>query len=550
VPVARSAAQPNLAAQPGRLVAGRAQRAGGKINSLALHEILAWIVKLKAKYLTTRSTKFTKCAVLGDGVVSSTLIWMGFHDRIATPARPRSWCSWCLGGRFFFALVVVLAVAPAARPAGAESPWSEPITVFSTIGRAAQPVVTADVQGDTHLFFVAAETRSAKVEPPRALMYARLHGERWSDPVRILTMPDDGAVNFPAATVDGRGLLHVVWQGGPLQRIHYSRATVEEADAPEGWRTPEVLSVGGEFGGGMRSDILVGPDGDLHLLYASQEGNVFHRRSVDAGDSWSPPVQVSNVGGGEASNYPRLAADTSGRLHATWTQFRLPKAWPPTGGYYGQSVDRGHTWTPPRRVAGENHGAVNVATQAGDRVHLVWNSVMSIGERLHQGSDDGGSRWSDVQRIALEFKGGFTGYPALAVDAADALHLVTALDGPAGKHGVIYYLAWSETGWSPAVLISQGAVGKRAVEWPSMTVSGGNHLRVVYSDDTERIWFTTRTTAAPSVAPRPFGERNIGHRPEWSIQLGLAALAALLIASRTVRGLRSWRRARCSRATP
>jgi hypothetical protein len=155
-----------------------------------------------------------------------------------------------------------------------------------------------------------------------------------------------------------------------------------------------------------------------------------------------------------------------------------------------------------------------------------------------------------VQRIALEFKGGFTGYPALAVDAADALHLVTALDGPAGKHGVIYYLAWSETGWSPAVLISQGAVGKRAVEWPSMTVSGGNHLRVVYSDDTERIWFTTRTTAAPSVAPRLFGERNIGHRPEWSIQLGLAALAALLIASRTVRGLRSWRRARRSRATP
>lgn len=444
----------------------------------------------------------------------------------------------------------LLAVALAAQPAGAESPWSEPITVFSTTGRAARPVVIADVQGDVHLFFVFAETRTAQVEPPRALMYARLHDERWSDPVKILAMPDDGAVNFPAAAVDGRGLLHVVWQGGPVQRIHYSRATVEEAGAPEGWSTPEVLSVGGAFGGGLRSDILVGPDGDLHLLYASQEGNAFYRRSVDAGDSWSPPVRLSNVDSGECSDYPRLAADKSGRLHATWTQLRLPDAWPPTGGYYAQSVDRGHTWTPPRRVDGENHGAVNVAIQADDRVHLVWDSVIGIGERRHQWSDDGGSRWSDVQRIRLDLKGGFTGYPAMAVDAADTLHLVTALDGRPGKHGGIYYLTWSETGWSDEVLISQGAVGRRAVEWPSMTVSGGNHLRVVYSDDTERIWFTSRPTAAPSVAPRPFSERHIGQRPEWWIQRGLAGLAALLIATRTVRGVWSWRRARRSRGLP
>jgi hypothetical protein len=435
----------------------------------------------------------------------------------------------------------VLAVALAAQPAGADSPWSEPITVFSTTGRATLPVVTADAQGDVHLFFVADETRSATVGPPRALMYARLHDERWSGPVKVLAMPDDGAVNFPAAAVDRRGLLHLVWQGGPLQRIHYSRAAVEAAGGRWGWSAPRVLSVGGAFGGGLHSDIVAGADGHLHLLYASQEGNVYYRRSVDAGDSWSRPARVSNVGSGEACDYPRLAADESGRLHATWTQLRLPGGWPPTGGYYGQSVDGGHTWTPPRLVAGDNHGTVNVATLAGDRVHLVWNTVISIGERRHQWSNDSGARWSEVERIRLELTGGFTGYPAMAVDAAGTLHLVTALDGRPGKSGGIYYLAWSETGWSDEVLISQGAVGK-VVDSPSMTVSGGNQLRVVYADDTARIWFTSRTTAAPAVAPRPFTKHEFARPREWWIQLGLAGLAALLIASRTVRGLRSVRR--------
>ncbi len=403
--------------------------------------------------------------------------------------------------------------------------------VFSTSGLAARPVLTADVQGDVHLFFAFGGTSR---QPARVLMYARLHGASWSDPVEVLATPKGGALNFPAATSDGRGLLHVLWQGGPLNRIYYSCAAVAEAASPNRWSTPRPLSEGGAFNGGLRSDIVTGLDDGLHVLYASLGGNVYYRRSTDAGDRWTRPVRVSNAGTAEATDYPRVTADESGRLHATWTQFRLPDGWPPTGGFYGQSVDGGQTWSPPLQVAGENYGTVNVAAVGADRVHLVWNAAVRIGHRLHQWSSDGGRSWSAVQRITREPKGGFTGYPAMAIDAAGTLHLATALDGPAGKHGEVYYLMWRGNDWNEQLLISQGAVGKTAVDSPSMTVSGGNHLHVVYADDSERIWYTSRLTDAPSVPPRPFSKTDRGHRSEWYTP-GLWGIAGLLIAAGILR---------------
>jgi hypothetical protein len=195
-------------------------------------------------------------------------------------------------------------------------------------------------------------------------------------------------------------------------------------------------------------------------------------------------------------------------------------------------------------MAGEYHGSASIIAGTADRVDIVWNGAISVGDRLHQWSNDGGSSWSETRPIVLALKGGFSGPPALAVDSANTLHLVTGLDGNPGQHGEMYYLSWDGTEWDGEVLISQGAIGKKAVESPSATVSEGNRLRVVYSDDTERIWYTTRTTGADSIAPQPFSERAIGRRPEWWVQLALTALAVLLIASRVTRGLvRKWRAA-------
>jgi hypothetical protein len=387
------------------------------------------------------------------------------------------------------------------------------------------------VQGDVHLFFVYRAPGGTAGQPPRALMYARLHGSRWSEPVEILATPKGGSLNFPAATSDGRGLLHVLWQGTPLNRISYSCAAVAEAASPNRWSTPRPLSEGEAFKGGLRSDIVTAPDDSLHVLYASQGGNVYYRRSTDAGNRWSDPVRVSEVGASEASDYPRMAVDESGRLHATWTQFRLPNGWPPTGAFYSQSVDAGQTWSSPLQVAGENYGTVNVVSVGADRVHLVWNAVVSIGDRLHQWSSDGGNSWSVVRRITREPKGGFTGYPAMAVDAAGTLHLATGLDGAVGKPGGIYYLAWRGRCWTDPSLISNAAVGKTVVDSPSMAVSGGNHLHVVYVDDSQRIWYTSRITAAPSVAPRPFSKVDRGDVFQSRRRLGLIGAAVLVIAA-------------------
>ncbi len=412
------------------------------------------------------------------------------------PSRSSSWL-WlaCV----LLALLVCVTNLLARESAEAESPWSEPSVVFQTTGAVTHPRLLADSSGDVHLFFVYREARDPGGDTPGSLMYARFHNGTWSHPVEILTSPDGGRLNLPAVTLDPRGYFHVVWQGGALGQIYYSRAHVLQVDSARGWTLPRLLSNTAS----SNSDILAASDGVLHLAFTLAGENIFYRQSRDGGQSWTPELAISHAEpSNSASDYPRIAVDQSGRLHVAWTQFELPHGWPPSGAFYSQSSDGGKNWTPPLQVAGENFGLINVATTEKGAVHLVWNATVGLGDRKHQWSDNGGQSWSSPQRITEQIKGGFTGYSAMAFDSAGVLHLVTSVSGK-GRTEDVYYLAWNGKTWSDPILISSGAVGKESVELPWIVVSEGNRLFVVYEDDFERIWYTTRLTDAPAVPPQP-----------------------------------------------
>jgi hypothetical protein len=56
--------------------------------------------------------------------------------------------------------------------------------------------------------------------------------------------------------------------------------------------------------------------------------------------------------------------------------------------------------------------------------------------------------------------------------------------------------------WTEPVLISEGAVGKKSVEYPWLGASVGNQLNVVYEDDFQRVWYTSHLTDAPALASK------------------------------------------------
>jgi hypothetical protein len=394
-------------------------------------------------------------------------------------------------------LALSLDSAFALQSGPAPSEWSTPSVIFRTDGYATRPRVVADAAGDLHLLFFLREASQGGAAGATMIMYSRFQDGAWSSPVDVLV---GAGTNTPSVTVDARGVLHVVWEGGTQGELAYSQAHVSQAGTARGWSRPRLLSEPNTFD----SDILATEDGILRLVYSTKSGYVWYQESVDGGASWSTPITVAEPETpGCTTNHPRVAVDSGGGIHVVWTELQLPSGWPPCGAIYSDSLDRGRTWSTPVRIAGPGYGQINLLANGSSTLLLAWNAMVGIGERKFTRSIDGGFGWQPAQHLSTRLRGGFTGIPSMAADSAGVVHLVTAVDRPLGESMAVYHMAWNGTTWSEPVLVSVGAIGFRSVELPWIVVTNGNRLHVVYEDDFQRIWHTSRAVPAPPIPPLP-----------------------------------------------
>lgn len=447
-------------------------------------------------------------------------------------------------GRALLALLVGGSTAAWAGEAGREPAWSAPHAVYRTDVPLRGPELIADSSGALHLFF-AMRRGTAAHRLPDSLMYARRAASGdWSATECVLVDPDDGPLDDPAVALDARGFLHVTYSGtnGVLM---YHRVHLSEITQPTAWAVPQRLSGRGVFS----SDVLSVGERTLHLAYASRSGDVLYRRSDDGGRNWSAAVQLSAIDPErEASAAPRLAIDRAGHIHAIWSQHALPKGWPPLGGYYSRSEDGGATWSPPEQFVGERFGWGNIAAGPDGSVHIVWDALAVVGDRLHQWSEDGRT-WSGPQQVSGRIRGGWTGPPGLAFDSAGTLHLITSVDGPKSVER-IFHLTWDGQAWSRPELLSGGTAAIDSVEFPALAIGGGNHLHVAYEGDYRAIWYAERVVDAPAVPPRDVPPRPTdlwSRAADTSIPFRVFAVVLAVLALESS-ARTAWRAARYARA--
>lgn len=94
---------------------------------------------------------------------------------------------------------------------------------------------------------------------------------------------------------------------------------------------------------------------------------------------------------------PSLAISADGTYHLVWFTGEGPRG---AGAFYAFSLDRGRTFSAPRRLglaSGEAHGMV---VAAGRHVFLAWKQRDEAGSAVYvQRSDDDGVNWSEPEKV-------------------------------------------------------------------------------------------------------------------------------------------------------
>jgi hypothetical protein len=394
---------------------------------------------------------------------------------------------------------VIVGAPGGSTPVAAANSWSQPTVLFTTSGYASEPVLVADQSGDVHLLFWHSVMPNPELGGTGGIMYARLHQGHWSDPVDILSLGDSLSLK-PAAAVDDSGYLHVVWRGFASGEIYYSRAHVAEADSARAWTPPVQLSDGGASYGAFGEPSAIAVIGSVvHVAYTSTS-RVYYVRSNDGGRTWLAPTTIADgTDVNQATDNPRIAADSQGRVFLTWSQY-VAGGWPPVGTYFARSVDGGSTWMRAVRISGADRALLTVATDGGNQVFRMWLSRGEIGQKTGQASTDGGTTWSAPVPVASGVGGGFTGFPAMGYDSLGLLH--AAISGGSGTTSGIFATQFDGRSWSEATLVSRGSIGKKSIESPALAISLGNQIHIVWEDDFQRIMYTTSDADAPRLPAR------------------------------------------------
>lgn len=197
---------------------------------------------------------------------------------------------------------------------------------------------------------------------------------------------------------------------------------------------------------------------------------IFYKRSVDGGNTWSADVRLSNTAG--SSNMPGIAVSGS-VVHVCW--------YDSTAGnweiYYKRSTDGGTNWGSDTRLTNNTANSMYpTIAVSGTIVHVAWtdnrNGPLSV---LYKRSTNGGTSWSSD--IALVKHNAYSLFPSLAVNGSN-VHLVFQ---NLSNNLDICYMTSTNSGakWITQIQLTNN---QSTSEIPSIAVSGSS-VHIVFRDD-------------------------------------------------------------------
>lgn len=275
------------------------------------------------------------------------------------------------------------------RSTNATYTWETPKRLTYTTGESQNHSVCHDADnlyivwedntsGNYELYFKSSSDAGVNWSPPKRLTYNTQNSKR------------------PVIINDSTGNLHLVWHQPDILNgeIYYKKST----NSGSTWTSPTRLTW--NAGSSWLPAIAVSQSGTLHVVWeddASGNKEIYHKKSIDKGSTWTNPLRLTWTSGETIS--PAVTVDGSGMVLVFWSDNS-------SGNYeifLKRSIDSGSTWMAPQRMtwtSGETVIQKNGAYSGGTSTYITWmDSTSGCFEIYYTRTIDSGVNWQPRTRM-------------------------------------------------------------------------------------------------------------------------------------------------------
>ena len=300
---------------------------------------------------------------------------------------------------------------------------------------------------------------------------APIIGQSWSTLIRLTWNIDDSI--FPSMTVGPGNRIDISWQELPIcgkgEIFHKS-----SLDAGDTWSATHRLT----WNSGSSQVPFISSDSinRIHIVWHDDTpGNceIFYRQTTDDGSTWTALQRLT--WNADASIFPTITADQGTNVVIMWEELPL--------GIYQifskYSTDNGVTWSVKKRLTWNSGDSKSphITADSNNKFHVVWyDDYQGNKEIYYRQSSNGGATWSTIHR--LTWKSGASINPWIAADQGNGLHVVWE------DEEEIYYKSSTDSGvsWSAP---SRLTYNSGASYYPSVAVDSLGMVWVVWQDNTK-----------------------------------------------------------------
>ncbi|MFY9607235.1 MAG: sialidase family protein [Blastocatellia bacterium] len=256
--------------------------------------------------------------------------------------------------------------------------------------------------------------------------------------------PHNGGAFSPRIALDSGEGLNVVW--GDAKEAGLKVVYVRSTDQGSTFTDPLIIS--GASTTALNPEVAVDSQDGVNVVWqdeASGVSAVMFVRSTDGGASFSTPKRVSTGEGGASE--AQIDADASGRLNVVW----VDESGGSSQAYYSRSTDHGETFSDPINASNIADGNIHkpVVEAFNNIVYLAYQEGDLFGEDngdrqvFLATSIDGGLTFGAPRQVSrADGSCGRAHSPAMVVDSRGMLHIVwidASVVRPCADEGILFY---------------------------------------------------------------------------------------------------------------